>query len=385
MNARFPRFGHQVRGGLLLCSIFVLQGIGLLPQVRLRAQTSNPSTDSQSTQLKTVSLSAQEVADLKAKAGAGEAVAQMKLGQAYLKGNGIPKNEEEAFQWMQKAAEEGNAAAENNLGTIYRLGEGVSRNKEEAVRWHQKAARHGSPEGMFNLGTCHYNGDGVGSNEYTAYVWFLLAQDAGDAVADEAVKRSGSTMTKNDDGDAYVKIAEMYGKGDEIPKDETKHMQWLRKAAELGPSGKVMLAGQLIKDNANNYPQAFELCKSAAAANYAPAQRCVGYLYRNGLGVGKDPAEAVRWYRKAAPSDAKSSLELAEMNAAGQGTKADRVEAFMLYLRAGLMHTKDAFPKALALWQQMDKGEQKKVEGKLKEQRLDPKKVIAMLQEPPKQ
>lgn len=157
-----------------------------------------------------------------------------------------------------------------------------------------------------------------------------------------------------------------------------------RVPASQETAGKVLLAGQLIKDSANNYPEALELCK-AAAANYTPAQRCVGYLYRNGQGVAKDPAEAVKWYRKAAMFDQKSALELAEMYAAGEGTKADRVDAFMMYFQAGLMRAKDAFSKALALWQQMDKSERKKVEGKLNEQRLEPKKVIEMLLEPPKQ
>lgn len=72
------------------------------------------------------------------------------------------------------------------------------------------------------------------------------------------------------------------------------------------------------------------------------------------------------------------------MYAIGEGTKADRPEAFMMYFAAGLMRAEDAFPKALALWQQMDNAERKKVDGKLKEQHLDPKKAIALLQEPPK-
>jgi len=260
----------------------------------------------------------------------------------------------------------------------------VNTSKEEAVRWYQRAAHHGSPEGMFNLGTCFYNGDGVESNEYAAYIWFLLAQEAGNSVASDAVKRSAATMTKNDNGDAYVKVADMYGKGEEVPKDDARQLHWLRKAPDLSPSGKVMLAGRLIKDSASNYPEAMELCK-AAGGDYHPAQRCVGYLYRNGLGVAKDPATAMKWYRKAAQVDPKSALELGEMYAAGEGTKPDRPEAFMMYFDAGMMHAKDAFPKALALWQQMDNSEKKRVDGKLKERHLDPKKVIALLQGPPKQ
>ena len=381
MNEKDHLIGHRFSGGLLLWSLLVLFGISLGP-ICLEAQGQDASQTPQPISQVDVALSPEQITELTAKANAGDADAQMKLGEAYRRGNGVRKNEEIAYQWIRKAAEQGNAAAENDLGTMYRLGEGVSRDKEEAVRWYQKSARHGSGEGMFNLGTCHYNGDGVGSNEYTAYIWFLLAQEAGDVVANEAVKRSAAGMTKNDNGDAYVKIAEMYGKGEEIPKDDGKQLKWLHKAAELSSAGKVKLAGRLIKDSVSNYPEAMELCK-AAGGNYHPAQRCVGYLYRNGLGVAKDPAEAVKWYRKAAPVDPKCALELAEMYAAGEGTTLDRPEAFMMYFDAGMMHAKDALPKALALWQQMDNSEKKKVDGKLKARRLDPKKVIALLQEPP--
>jgi TPR repeat protein len=267
----------------------VFSAAGLFLAFPLTAEPKNSSQEAPPAQQASVPLSAPEMADIKTKAGAGDAMSQMKLGKAYLKGVGVPRNEELAFQWMRKAADQGNAAAENDLGTMYRIGQGVALDKEEAARWYQKAARHGSAEGMFNLGTCHYNGDGVGSNEYTAYVWFLLAQEAGDATADDAVKRSASTMRESDNGDAYVKIADMYGKGDEIPKDDAKRLQWLRRAAKLGPTGQVLLAGQLIKDSASNYPEAFELCKAAAgnAALYrVPLPQRTGC--RQGSGRGRE-------------------------------------------------------------------------------------------------
>lgn len=127
------------------------------------------------------------------------------------------------------------------------------------------------------------------------------------------------------------------------------------------------------------------LCKGAAG-DYHPAQRCVGYLYRHGLGVPKDSAEALKWYRKAEGLDMTATLELAEMYASGEGTKVDRPEAFIMYVQAGILSSgaKDPLSKALSLWQQMDNAERKKAESKLKERRLDAKKVIAALPELPK-
>jgi TPR repeat protein len=104
------------------------------------------------------------------------------------------------------------------------------------------------------------------------------------------------------------------------------------------------------------------------------------------LGVPKDSAEALKWYRKAAGLDKTATLELAEMYATGEGTKEDRPEAFVMYVQAGILASGEKGPLsiALSLWQQMDKSERKKAESKLEEHRLDAKKVVAALPELPK-
>ncbi len=375
---------HSIGGVFCFRHVVLFAGLLALFVFPATAQTEDSSGEGKSPPAQT-SLNAHEVAELKSKADSVDPVAQLKLGMAYRAGNAVAHNDELAYQWVRKAAEQENADAENLLGTMYRLGEGAPRDKEEAVRWYQKAARHGSAHGMFNLGTCHYNGDGVGANEYTAYVWFLLAQESGDLVADDAVKRSAATMTKDDNAEAYIRVAEIYLRGDEIPKDEQRSLKWFRRAADLSSAGKVLLAGQLIRNSASNYPEAMTLCR-AAAGDYHPAQRCVGYLYRHGLGVPKDSAEALKWYRKAAGRDQTATLELAEMYSTGEGTKVDRPEAFMMYFQAGILGSgaKEPLSKALSLWQGMDVSERKKVEGKLKDRRPDPKKVVAALPELPK-
>jgi uncharacterized protein len=248
-----------------------------------------------------------------------------------------------------------------------------------------RASRHGSATGMFNLGTCFYNGDGVASNEYTAYSWFLLAQDAGEAAAEDAVKRSSSTMSKADAAEAFVRISEMYYKGEELPKDDAQSLRWLRKAADINSRAKVVLAVRLLSapQPERYYAEALDLCR-AAARDDAAGQRCVGYIYRHGWGVTKDPAEAIKWYKNAvAGNNVLAAFELGEMYASGEGTNVDRPEAFMLFLEAGQHGVKGAPEKALAIYQQMDKTEIKKTNGKLMERRLDPKKVLASLQKVP--
>ena len=106
----------------------------------------------------------------------------------------------------------------------------------------------------------------------------------------------------------------------------------------------------------------------------------MGEMYRKGLGVDKNPAEAVKWYQKAAPSNAQAAHELAQMYAAGEGIKTNRPEAFMMFIQSALLGMKSSLPDALAVWQQMDSGDQRKAADKLRERRLDPTKVIAELQ-----
>lgn len=329
-------------------------------------------------------LNSSQITDLKAKAQSGDAEAQTTLGHAYLSGSGVPRNEALAAQWIRKAANHGYAPAENSLGTMYRLGNGVGRDKEEGVRWYEKAARHGSREGMFNLGTCYYNGDGVASSEFTAYNWFLLAEDAGNPAAKEAVSRSAATMSKSDTSSAYVQIADMYEKGEQLPKNEEQAVRWLSKAAEINSPGKLQLAVHLLKgpDPSRNYPEALDLCRTAAK-DFAPALPCVGFIYRNGLGVPVDPVEAVKWYRKCADMDTLCMVVLADMELAGEGTKVDRASAFVLLFRAGQMRMKGATQRARELLPQLTKPESKEVERKLRDMRFDPQKVFEALRSAP--
>lgn len=336
---------------------------------------------------KSARLTSAEVSRLRAQADAGDASAQRALGHAYQDGNGVPKDPTMAVQWYRRSAEQGSPTAENDMGIMYGLGEGVPRDKEEAVKWYARGAKHGNSQAMFNLGASYYNGDGVGQDEVQAYVWFLLGQDLGNPIADAAAKRSAATLT-GETADAYQRISEMYEKGDELPKDNAEALRWLKKAADRGPGAKVVLAMRYLNgpEAAQHYSEAFELCKAAAAeaasARFVdpPAVNCIAGIYRRGLGVNKNPSEAIKWYQKAAGNNAHAAHELAGMYATGEGTKVDRPEAFMMFFQAALFGMKNSRQEALAVWQQMDKGEQRKTSDKMRERRLDPAKVIAALQ-----
>ena len=82
----------------------------------------------------------------------GNARAQNKLGMAYHKGMGVPKDDKEAVNWWRKAAVQGFAAAQYNLGQSYGYGIGVPKDNKEAVKWYRKAAEQGVSTAQYNLG-----------------------------------------------------------------------------------------------------------------------------------------------------------------------------------------------------------------------------------------
>ena len=75
--------------------------------------------------------------------------------------------------------------------------------------------------------------------------------------------------------------------------------------------------------------------RAAAEKGDPVAQYKLASSYAHGKGVGRDEAEAVRWYRKAAESGyARSQYRLATMYATGEGVKTDMETAATWYRRA---------------------------------------------------
>jgi len=77
--------------------------------------------------------------DIRQKAEAGDAIAQLNMGIRYGKGEGVAQDWVEAAKWFRRAAEQGDKAAMRNLGLCYENGKGVPQNEEEAKKWYKKA------------------------------------------------------------------------------------------------------------------------------------------------------------------------------------------------------------------------------------------------------
>lgn len=287
-------------------------------------------------------LSQAQISQLQSAAENGDASAQVLLAKAYEHGDGVPQNDQTAFRWYRKAAEQGDAESQNKVGVLYSQGLGVDRSKEEAVSWYLKAARQKNGSAMFNLGAAYYNGEGVRTDDVESYAWFLLAREAGNPSAGDAVKRSASENPRQVTV-AFTKIAEMYTRGDELPKDPTEALKWYRKAADAGDmKASVSVASMLLGPDRTPTPQeaaeARKRCEDVADRNFAPGAYCMVLINRLGLGGPKDPAESMKWLNRAAElGHPKAALELGEAHWKGDGVQKDLVTAYMwiwLALRA---------------------------------------------------
>jgi serine/threonine protein kinase len=103
-----------------------------------------------------------EAVDLFRKAAdLGESRAMQDLGEIFMEGTVVAKNDAEAAKWFRKGADKGNTSAMLFLGGMYRLGDGVEQSDTDAANWFRKAADAGNSAAMYNLGTLYEDGRGV--------------------------------------------------------------------------------------------------------------------------------------------------------------------------------------------------------------------------------
>jgi len=84
------------------------------------------------------------VAILKPLADAGNAQAQVRLGDAYAEGRGVERDAAASERWYEKAALQGDINAQVKLGAMFASGTGAAQNFNLAYVWYGTAARLGS-------------------------------------------------------------------------------------------------------------------------------------------------------------------------------------------------------------------------------------------------
>lgn len=148
------------------------------------------------------------------KADAGDRNAQYSLG-LYYSSSADHTDYAKAADWYRKAADQGHAGAQYMLGQAYLVGRGITRDETSAVRWLERAARQGHGRAMYSLGDIYFNGRGVVEDQAWGVMWFGKA----------AARNHREAMLS-------LGIALAVGKGTDI--DTPLAWAWLKKAEEQG-------------------------------------------------------------------------------------------------------------------------------------------------------
>ncbi len=160
-------------------------------------------------------------------AQAGDAKAELLLGERYNIVNEATYDAEKSASWLTKAAEHGEIAAQVMVGDLYREGNGVPKDLTEAMRWYRAAADRGDQRAQFFMGMMYLKGWGTPKDMVQAINWERKAAD-----------QHGPLGTT-----AEASIAGIYLEGDGVPKDYAEAARWFRRAAEHGdPSAYFSLA-----------------------------------------------------------------------------------------------------------------------------------------------
>lgn len=108
-------------------------------------------------------------------AESGNAKAQCLLGIRLCHGIDIEQNEEQAFQWFSRSAEQGDVVALHFLAQCYMQGVGVARDIDKSLELFHQSAEQGNPEAQYELAKMYQD---VGNVE-EADKWLRMAAESG--------------------------------------------------------------------------------------------------------------------------------------------------------------------------------------------------------------
>jgi len=157
----------------------------------------------------------EQYAELKRLAESGNAEAQYEMGNWHSE-NGPKPDLPRSVEWLRKAAAQNHAKAQFLLGHAYAKGKGVPKNENEAKAWYEKAAQQGEPMAQHSLGLLlHPTSKTSVQNHAESFKWFQKAAAGGYA-------------------DAQFMLGIEYEFGVIVPKDAAKAREWYEKAATQG-------------------------------------------------------------------------------------------------------------------------------------------------------
>jgi SEL1 protein len=263
-------------------------------------------------------------------ADAGEPEAFAALGNMYVKGIGVPQNNETAFKFFKKGAEKGDANAQNGLGYMYLIGAtppetpanpdseiatetssnpAFSDYKSSQTNTHQSAkskgfylekdikmaakyfnmsANQGNPDGQYNLAVLYLAGDGVERSYGLAHQYFSQAAQHGHTLA-------------------RYHLGLMYKEGLGVNKNCETAVSLFKHVVEKASWLSMIDEAFDLYLNGKDYHTALDIYQTCAELGVEVAQSNVALMYDKGYGVqlfvndsNEQLQRALYWYKRAA-------------------------------------------------------------------------------------
>jgi hypothetical protein len=146
--------------------------------------------------------------------------ARVRLGNLYVKGDGVEKDPAEARYWYKKANENDYIPARYVYARMLETGYGGSADLDKAVKLYKDAAEHGYAPAQYRLAELYAAGEGVERNLALAFQWFQQA--------------AINPAPDHNQARAQAALAEMYDRGEGVAADPAKALGWYKKAAVAG-------------------------------------------------------------------------------------------------------------------------------------------------------
>lgn len=250
-------------------------------------------------------------------------IGMLKLAECYKKGVGVIQDNAKAFSLYEKSANMGNSDAMIVLSDMYAEGNGVERNMSKALYWKEKLAFKG------NLNAQKY----VLANQSINYEKYDISADNAFVVARESHKDGNYDWAKFcyeravslGSKDALFDYAKWLYEGNGITRDCNKAVEYLTQLGEENNVKAQMLLRKIYKENngiAPDVKKEMYWAIKAAENGDVDSQVSLGYAYQNGIGVKKNKKLAFAMYEKAAEQGNQEAIkELIYCYANGNGVK----------------------------------------------------------------
>lgn len=256
-----------------------------------------------------------------------------RIGKMYSLGFGTGQNYQEAFRWLEKAADAGNKYAQYSLGSLYYYGNGVKQSFTEAFNQYKKSADKGNAYACYETAKMLQKGIGTDmihekAEEYfkKAYCGFMaIEQKNGDdkllyrlgmmslngtgceknpQTAVKYLKKSAELNNEN----ALCEYGKLLTEGKVILQDIEAGIKMLEKSAEKNENaryylGRLYLKGEIVPQDIDKAAEYLKGCPENPYASYA-----LGRLYSDDSDIRFDPGKAEAYFKKAV----RHSLDCAE-------------------------------------------------------------------------